>query len=137
MVAGEAIRVPGGAQSLENSTNYKLRTLGTAWGKQNLEVMLAVLAPLKLKEDAVLEGSKALGTDEAPCVEKVSVRVDRLPIFVESLFAVVAVARRVSRRFRWCSWSGRRAGGRDTLHLHVVWGGHGLPIGLRRRWRLR
>ena len=30
--------------------------------------MLAVLAPLKLKEDAVLEGSKALGTDEAPGV---------------------------------------------------------------------
>ena len=98
--------------------------------------MLAVLAPLKLKEDAVLEGSKALGTDEAPGVsgladnlknadeapgvEKVSVRVDSLPIFVESLLAVVAIARRVPRRFRWCSWSGRRAGGRDTLHLGKV-----------------
>ena len=35
---------------------------------QNLEVMLAVLAPLKLKEDPVLKGSKALGADKAPGV---------------------------------------------------------------------
>ena len=35
---------------------------------RNLEVVLAVLAPLKLKEDPLLEGSKALGADEAPGV---------------------------------------------------------------------
>ena len=86
---------------------------------RNLEVVLAVLAPLKLKEDPLLEGSKALGADEAPeivCLadnlkrknkapgmEKVSIRVDRLPIFVESLLAVVAIARRVPWRFCWCS----------------------------------
>ena len=67
----------------------------------NLEVMLAVLATLKFKEDPILEGSKALGADKAPGVEKVSIRVDRLPIFFESLLAMVAIAWRVPRRFRW------------------------------------
>ena len=63
--------------------------------------MLAVLATLKLKEDPVLEGSKALGAYKASAVEKVSVRVDRLPIFVESLLAVAAIAWRVSWGFCW------------------------------------
>ena len=63
--------------------------------------MLAVLATLKFKEDPILKGSKALGADKAPGVEKVSIRVDRLSILVESLFAVVAVAWRVPRRFCW------------------------------------
>ena len=67
----------------------------------NLEVMLAVLATLKFKEDAIHKGSKALGADKAPGVEKVSIRVDRLPIFFESLLAMVAIAWRVPRRFCW------------------------------------
>ena len=67
----------------------------------NLKVMLAVLATLKLKEDAIFEGSKALGADKAPAVEKISVRVDRLPVFVESLLAVAAIAWRVSWGFCW------------------------------------
>ena len=63
--------------------------------------MLAVLATLKFKEDPILKGSKALGADKAPGVEKVSIRVDRLPGFLESLLAMVAIAWRVPRRFRW------------------------------------
>ena len=61
---------------------------------ENLKVVLAVLATLELKEDALLKGSKALGADKAPCVKQISVRVDRLPVLVESLLAVRAVASR-------------------------------------------
>ena len=67
---------------------------------ENLKVVLAVLATLKLKEDALLKGSKALGADKAACVKQISVRVDRLPVLVESLLAVRAVARRVPQGFR-------------------------------------
>ena len=52
--AGEAGRMPGVGQSLNDSANYELWTFTTSGSKQNLEVMLAIFSALKLKKYSIL-----------------------------------------------------------------------------------
>ena len=57
-VAGEALRMPGGGQGLDDSANNELGALGAAAREQHLEVMLAILPLLKLKIHPVLNKGK-------------------------------------------------------------------------------
>ena len=57
-VAGEALRMPGGGQGLDDSAHNELGALGAAAGEQHLEVMFAILPLLKLKIHPVLKKGK-------------------------------------------------------------------------------
>lgn len=91
-------------------------------GEVDLEVMLAVFPPLKLKEDTIREGPEALGADEAAAVEQVSVRVEGLAGLLKGSAAVSAVARRVPGGL---GGGHRGAWQPPAPHLHVVRGGWG------------
>ena len=58
-VAGEALRMPGGGQGLDDSAHNELGALGAAAGEQHLEVMFAILPLLKLKIHPVLKRENA------------------------------------------------------------------------------
>ena len=57
-VAGEALRMPGGGQGLDDSAHNELGALSAAAREQHLEVMLAILPLLKLKIHPVLNKKK-------------------------------------------------------------------------------
>lgn len=62
----KALGMPVGVHRLDDAADDKLATLAATRREQHLEVVLAVLAVLKLVEDTVFERAEALGTTEKP-----------------------------------------------------------------------
>lgn len=60
-LAREALRMPVGHHCFDYTADDKIIALVAAWREQDVEIFLAILAPLKLVEDAVLELAEALG----------------------------------------------------------------------------
>lgn len=58
--------MPVGVHRLDDAPDDKLATLAATWRKEHLEVVLAVLAILKLVEDTIFERAEALSTTEKP-----------------------------------------------------------------------
>lgn len=67
-LALETLGVPVVVHGFDNSTNDELATLATAGGEKDVEVMLAVLAALKLIEDTFGKWPEALATYKASLV---------------------------------------------------------------------
>jgi hypothetical protein len=86
----ETLRMPAGRHRLDHPTNDKFSALVAARCKQNVKVTFAVLATLKLVENAILEIPEALGAHKALCVPQLAVRVDDLFMCLESLVAAAA-----------------------------------------------
>lgn len=61
VLAPEAVRMPIGGHGLDHTAHHEFPTLVAARSEEYLEVPLAVLAALKLIEDAIREGTEALG----------------------------------------------------------------------------
>lgn len=76
LLARETVRVPVGRHSLDNATDDKIVTLVAAWRKQDMEILLAVLAPLEFVEYSVLELAEALSAHKTLGVPKLAVRID-------------------------------------------------------------
>lgn len=65
----EALRMPAGRHRLDHPPNDKLATFVAAGRKEDVEVTFAVLATLKLIENAILERTKALGASAIKRIE--------------------------------------------------------------------
>ena len=75
---------------LDDPADDELAALGAAGRVQDVEAVLAVLAALELEEDVVLEGSEALGADEAAVAEELAVAVHDLRLGLEAVLAARA-----------------------------------------------
>lgn len=64
-LAAEAGGMPISGHRLDNSTDHELAAFVAAGRKEDVEVPLAVLAALELVENAVWEGTEALGAPES------------------------------------------------------------------------
>jgi len=84
-LTGEALRVPGRVHGLDHSSHDELPAFSTAWGKQDMEVMLAVFPALELVEYTIRKGPETLGAYEAGWVEKVSIGVDYLCLWFKTV----------------------------------------------------
>lgn len=88
LLARETVGVPIGRHSLDHATDDKVVALVAAWRKQDMEILLAVLAPLEFVENSILELAEALSAHKALGVPKLAVRVDdsfvRFEAFVTS-----------------------------------------------------
>ena len=89
-LTGETLRVPRGHHGFDDSPDDELAALSAAGGKQDVEVVLTVLAALKLVEDAVRKRPEALGADEAFWMKQFAVRVDDFGLGLESVVAASA-----------------------------------------------
>lgn len=83
--APKAIRMPRVVHSLDDSADDERLAFAATRGKQNVEIVLAILALLKLEKYTVFERLKALCTDEAPSVPGFLAAIDDLFILAESL----------------------------------------------------
>jgi len=81
----EALWMPSRVHGLDHSSHDKLAAFSATWGKQDMEVMLAVFPTLELIEDTIRKGPEALCADEAGGVEKVSVGVDDFGLGFKSI----------------------------------------------------
>lgn len=69
-LARKAIRMPVGGHRLDDAPNHKVVALVAARRKQDVEVLLAVLATLELVENPILELPEALGTTATDPINK-------------------------------------------------------------------
>lgn len=60
----KAARMPAGRHRFDHTTNHEITAFIAAWREQHLKVTFAILATLKLIEDAVLETAEALCTPD-------------------------------------------------------------------------
>lgn len=60
-LAAEAIGMPASVHRLNDASDDDVPTLVAVGSKKDSEILLAILAALKLVEDSVLEGAEALG----------------------------------------------------------------------------
>jgi len=72
-LAREALCMPGGLHSLDNSADDEFATFLAAWREQHMKVVLTVLAPLELVEHAVGERSETLGAHKTLGVEQLPI----------------------------------------------------------------
>jgi len=72
MLTAETVRVPVGVHRLYYPSNNELITFATTWGKEDVEVVLTVLAPFKFIEGAIGERPEALCTDKTLGVPQLS-----------------------------------------------------------------
>lgn len=84
-LATETLWVPVVVHGLDYATNNEFATLATAWCEENVEVMLAVLATLKLIEDAFRKWPEALATDEASLVPDFAMGVHNLLMWLKTV----------------------------------------------------
>lgn len=89
--ARETLRMPVGCHRLNDAPDDEIVALVAARRKQDVEVLLAVLAPLELVEDTILELPEALGANKALRMPELAVRVDDPFVGLESLVAPGAV----------------------------------------------
>lgn len=68
--------MPAVVQCLDHAPYHKLIAFSAAGRKQDVEIMLAVLPALELKEHTLREWSKALGADKALLMPNFSMRID-------------------------------------------------------------
>lgn len=66
-LAGEALRMPVRRHRLDHAPDHEVVALGTARRKQDVEVLLAVLAAFELVEYAVLELAETLRAAAKEC----------------------------------------------------------------------
>ena len=131
-------------QYLDDAANDELSTLATARGVQDVEAVLAVLAALELEEDIVLEGSEALGADEAGRTVEFSIAVHNLRLGFESLLAA-CTGRAVQVHNPWhvrvplvcwahtCHLSPQSGCSQDWAHL-CPGSGQSCPVGPARHY---
>lgn len=86
--ASKAIRMPGVVHSLDDSPNDERLAFATTGGKQDVKVVLAILALLELEENPVFERLKALCADKASSVPGFLAAIDDLLIIAESFAAL-------------------------------------------------
>lgn len=89
--ARETLRMPVGRHRLNDTSDDEIVALVAARCKQDVEILLAVLAPLELVEDAILELAEALSAHKALRMPELAVRVDDPFVRLESLVAPGAV----------------------------------------------
>lgn len=82
-LATETLWVPVVVHGLDDTANDEFTTLSTAGCEENMEVMLTVLAPLKLIKDAFGKWPEALATDKASLVPDFAVGVHDLLVGLE------------------------------------------------------
>lgn len=96
----KAIGMPIGCHSLDYASDDEFTTLVAARRKQNVKVTLTVFAALELVEDAILEGTEALGAHKALRVPQFTTRIDDFLVRLEALLATGA-RHVVERHIRW------------------------------------
>jgi hypothetical protein len=69
-LAAEAIGVPGGLHRLNDTSDDNVTALVAVWSEENTEILLAVLAALKLVENSVLKCSEALGAPKSEVIDE-------------------------------------------------------------------
>lgn len=57
----EAMWMPISRHSFDHASDNEFTAFITAWGEQHVKISLAVLSALEFVENAVLEGTEALG----------------------------------------------------------------------------